>query len=181
MILFFALVFHFSHAADFPVCEDLFSELDAVVENPSADVDAAKKKLFKIANDKRTEVVRAVRAAKNELRNRKDAELKEFDRVQKMNPATSAESKKIERGARKTLLEKFNTEKKLTDLTLAEKEKSCHKYLAERREYYLAKFRDIQRALKQTPKKITEKPLIPNLESEFDTIPKGPGIVLKPQ
>lgn len=181
MIVHLLFLIFVSGANEFPVCEDLFSELDTAIENPSTDVEAAKKKLFKTANDKRTEVVRYVRFAKNEFRKSKDEELKAFDLEVKKNAKASAEVKKQDRAARTTLTTKIANEKKEFNREISDKEKACHKYLSEKRDFYLAKLRDIQHALKQTPKNTVQKTLIPDVENEFDTIPKGPGTVLKPQ
>lgn len=168
-------------SGDFPVCSDLFSEVDAAVENPSADVDAAKKKMYKIASDKRTEVLRFVRKSKEDMRKANEDELKKVDAAAKAAKSASPEARSNQRKERSALIARQKTDKKQLETTLSEKEKECHSYLAQRRDFYLAQFRERQRTAPPTGAGTKEKATNPELENEFDTIPKGPGIVLKPQ
>lgn len=203
MMFFLSLMTIFSvHAADFPECEKLFIPLDEQVAHPTADLDAAKKTLFKIANDKRLEVLRFVRDEKATFRKAKDEELTAFDVQSKKNPSPTSDERTKRRKEREELSKKINKEKKDFNKALDDQQKACNDFLNTQRSVYLAKFRAIKNAPKstnhnkdavaaqQTIHEITDheaaeparlaKPKKADM-SEFDEIPKGPGTVLKPQ
>ncbi len=198
MMFFLSLIISLTtQAADFPECEKLFSPVEEQLASSTPDLGATRKLLFKIANDKRTEVVRFVRTEKEVFRKAKDAELTGFDVESKKNPSPTSDERAQRRKEREELGKKVAAEKKAFNSSIDEKQKSCNTFLNTQRSVYLAKMSAIKNAPKSTshnPKataaqqtihSITDedapqKPTKPDT-SEFDEIPKGPGTVLKPQ
>lgn len=196
-MLFISLLALFTvHAADFPECEALFAPVDEMISASEPNLDAAKKSLFKIANDKRMEVLRHVRTEKDTFRKSKDSELTAFDVESKNNKTATSDEKTKRRKEREELNKKINGEKKEFNKALDEKQKACNTFLNAKRVEYLAKFRDIKNAPRTTNHNKDldgAKEVIQSLTaeekknkkspdtSEFDEIPKGAGTVLKPQ
>jgi hypothetical protein len=184
------------HAADFPDCENIFVPLDEMIASPEVNLDAAKKSLFKISNDKRMEVLRYVRTEKDAFRKNKDSELIDFDVESKKNKTATSDEKNKRRKEREELNKKISADKKEFNKELDEKQKICNTYLNSMRSVYLDKFRNIKNAPRatnhnkdidganETLESLTaeeqKKKNKPDL-SEFDEIPKGKGTVLKPQ
>ncbi|MCC6138957.1 MAG: hypothetical protein IT287_10020 [Bdellovibrionaceae bacterium] len=181
-LLIFAFTFFSASATETPICENLFVTVEALIQAQPLDVAAAKKELFKIGNDKRTEMVRFVRTEKEKFRKVKDAEMTAFDVDSKNNKTDTNEERNNRRQERATLSARVQVEKKVFNSNLDTQDKVCQKYLKEKREEYLSKIRELQNtdtATKSAAKK-AESALPPELD-EFKDIPKGPGTVLKPQ
>lgn len=163
-----------SQEGSFPTCENLFVSLDEMWVSSPINTDAIKSTLFKIANEKRIEMARFVRDEKNQFFKRKEQVLKEFDAETKKN--SLLDDQRLQRSKeRSELIKKWNGDKTTIYKALDEQQKSCQIVLAEKREYYLNKIREMQIENNHS-KKTKDSDL-----DEFRLIPKGPGTVLKPQ
>lgn len=182
MWIIFVISFFSVNATEVPVCDNLFSSVDTLLQTQPLNVDATKKELFKIGNDKRSEMMRYVRSQKDIYRKTKELELTAFDVETKKIKGASSEQRAARRKERSALSLKVQTEKKEHNKNLDTQDKACQEYLKTKREEYLTKIRELQNATKALQKeaKKTEALLPPELE-EFKEIPKGPGTVLKPQ
>lgn len=170
------------NATEAPVCDNLYTSVDSLLQTPAPNSEEIKKEFFKISNEKRSEVLRFGRLQKDIYRKTKEQELTSFDAETKKNKNPSAPEKANRRKEREVLSLRIQAEKKEFNKNIDASEQGCLHYLKQNREKYLAQIRDLQKATKVSAQQIkkTTSVTAPELD-EFKDIPKGPGTVLKPQ
>ncbi|MCB9072875.1 MAG: hypothetical protein H6623_04570 [Bdellovibrionaceae bacterium] len=161
----------------FPPCDTAYIKVeDALLKKPIA-VEIVRKEIYKSYNEKRTEILRFVRSEKDIFRKNRDTALKDFDTETKNMNIRDNRIRAERRKKRKEIADGNIQSKKDLAKSLDEKQKTCFAILLSKRKDYLdmLKERDVEQ--KMATKKSPES----QVPDEFKEIPKGPGIVLKPE